>query len=171
MTSFTYLLPIVNIEAGISPRVELLNSSGNPLPFSDGASAKLATALGGSNYYLYASQWPGGSDLPFVIKVSNHSTGSLLGIAAFNVYDVPNFGAAGPGGTQVTITVEDQSNNPIQGVETWVSTDNAGTNVIAGTLITNNFGVVTFFLDPGTYYLWRQKPLFSFINPEIITVT
>ena len=170
MTSFTYLLPIINIEASISPRVELLDPSGNPLAFSDGASAKLATALGGSNYYLYTSQWPAGSALPFVIRVSNHSTGSVLGIAAFNTYDVPTFGTAGPGGTQVTITVEDQSNNPLQGVEVWVSTDSAGTNVIAGTSITNNFGIVTFFLDPGTYYIWRQKPLFSFINPETITV-
>jgi hypothetical protein len=168
--SFTYLLPIVNMEPGIEPRVELMSQAGTPLNFSDGASAKLATAVGASNYYLYSTQWPSGSNLPFVIKVSNHSSGSLLAIAAFNTYDVP-VSTGGAGGIATTITVEDQAGNPLQGVEVWVTTDNSGTNVVAGTLLTDNFGNVTFYLDPGIYYLWRQKPLYTFINPEQFTVS
>lgn len=167
--AFTYLLPIVNVDAGIEPRVELLNSSGASLAFADGASAKIATAISGSNYYLYSTYWPSGSDLPFTIKVSNHSTGSLLATGAFNSYDVP-VSLAGAGGIATTVSVTDQASVPLQGVEVWVTTDSAGTNTIAGTLLTDNFGSTTFYLDAGTYYLWRQKPLYTFINPQIMVV-
>ncbi len=168
--SFTYLLPITNITAGIDARVELLNSSGGSLAFADGASAKIATAVGGSSYFLYSTFWPSGSDLPFTIKVSNHSTGSLLATAAFNSYDVP-VSVGGAGGIETTINVEDGSGNELQGVEVWITTDSAGTNTIAGTTITDNFGNVTFYLDAGTYYVWKQKPLYSFVNPTSIVVS
>lgn len=168
--AFTYLLPIVNITAGISPRVELLNSTGASLAFADGTSAKLATAISGSNYYLYSTYWPSGSDLPFTVKVSNHSTGSLLATAAFNSYDVPT-SVGGSGAISTTINVEDASATPLQGVEVWITTDSAGTNTIAGTLTTDNFGNVTFYLDAGTYYVWKQKPLYTFTNPASITVS
>ncbi len=167
--AFTYLLPIVNITAGIEPRVELLDSTGATLLFADSASAKLATAISGSNYYLYTTQWPGAS-LPFIVKVSNHSTGSLLATAAFNSYDVP-VSVGGAGGIETTINVEDGSGNELQGVEVWITTDSAGTNTIAGTTITDNFGNVTFYLDAGTYYVWKQKPLYSFVNPTSIVVS
>ncbi len=166
--AFTYLLPITNIDAGIQPRVELLNFSGASLAFTDGASAKIATVVGGSNYYLYSMSWPSGSDLPFTIKVSNHSTGSLLATAAFNSYDVS---VGGAGGIETTINAEDGSGNELQGVEVWITTDSAGTNTIAGTAITDNFGNVTFYLDAGTYYVWKQKPLYSFVNPTSIVVS
>jgi hypothetical protein len=168
--SFTYLLPITNIDNGITPRVELLTSAGASLNFADGASAKLATAVGGSSYFLYSTHWPSGSDLPFNIKVSNHSTGSLLGTAAFNSYDVP-VSIAGAGGISTTLTIEDASSNPIQGVDVWVTTDAAGTNTIAGTVTTDSFGNVTFYLDAGTYYVWKLKPNYTFTNPAQITVS
>ena len=38
-----------------------------------------------------------------------------------------------------------------------MSTDAGGTNVIAGTLVTNSSGVVTVMLDAGTYYVWMQR--------------
>lgn len=167
--AFTYLLPITNITAGIEPRVELLDSTGASLAFSDSTSAKLATAISGSNYYLYTTQWPRES-LPFTVKVSNHSTGSLLATAAFNAYDVP-VSISGSGGIETTIYVEDGSSNPIQGVAVWVTTDSSGTNIVAGTLVTDNFGNVTFYLDAGTYYVWKQKPLYTFSNPATIVVT
>ena len=166
--AFTYLLPITYITAGISPRVELLNSSGGSLSFTDGASARIATAISGSNYYLYTTTWPS-SSLPFIVKVSNHSTGSLLGIAAFNTYDVTtsNLGA---GGIETTLNVVDGSSIPIQGVELWVTTDVGGGNTVAGSAYTDNFGNVTFYLDSGTYYVWKQKSGYSFSNPAGITV-
>ena len=59
---------------------------------------------------------------------------------------------------------------PLSNTEVWVTVDSAGTNVIASGL-TNVAGQVTFLLDPGTYYLWQQKPGYDFSNPQTITVT
>ncbi len=44
----------------------------------------------------------------------------------------------------ITVTV---SGTPVAGFDVWVSTDEAGDNVIAGVLVTNAQGVVTFDLD------------------------
>jgi hypothetical protein len=62
-------------------------------------------------------------------------------------------------------TDEDAETGPISGVYVWVSTDAAGTiKVASGTTDAN--GLVTFWLDAGTYYLWRSKAGYSFINPD-----
>jgi len=54
---------------------------------------------------------------------------------------------------------------PIADANVWVTTDVAGANVIAsGT--TNDSGVVTFYLDAGTVYVWRQKSGWNFTNPD-----
>ena len=58
---------------------------------------------------------------------------------------------------------------PIDGAEVWVSTDSAGANIIAsGT--TNALGVVTFYLDTGTYYIWSKRAGYNFTNPDEETV-
>lgn len=79
--------------------------------------------------------------------------------------------AASQGAVSYPITVNNESSNPIDGVEVWVSTDSAGTNVVAGTLSTDASGIVTFMLDAGSYYVWRQKSGYNFANPVAITVT
>lgn len=59
---------------------------------------------------------------------------------------------------------------PIDNVTVWVTSDAAGTNVLAsGT--TNIFGVVTFLLNAGTVYVWRLKNGFYFSNPDTETVS
>jgi hypothetical protein len=73
--------------------------------------------------------------------------------------------SAGSGAVTWTYDVTDGS-DPIPGVGVWVSTDLAGSNVIAGTLTTDANGRVTFFLDAGTYYFWSQKSGFNFTNPD-----
>lgn len=75
----------------------------------------------------------------------------------------------GAGATTYTVTVNDQDTNPIDGVDCWVSTDSTGTNVIARG-DTDDSGQVTFYLDTGTYYLWRQLAGYTFTNPVTITV-
>ena len=52
----------------------------------------------------------------------------------------------GGGAITDTFTVT-QSGTPVAGFDVWVSTDEAGSNVIAGTLVTNVQGLVTFNLD------------------------
>lgn len=56
------------------------------------------------------------------------------------------------------------------GVSVWVTSDSAGTNIVAGSLITNDLSQVTFFLNPGTYYFWRQKAGWNFTNPDMEVV-
>lgn len=54
---------------------------------------------------------------------------------------------------------------PIEGAEVWVTTDLAGTHMVAHGF-TNASGVVTFFLDAGTNYFWRQHGSYTFTNPD-----
>ncbi len=64
-------------------------------------------------------------------------------LAAINAF-------AGIGAIAYTVTVNDGSSNPIDGVEVWITTDVAGVDIIAGTLTTDANGQVTFMLDAGT---------------------
>lgn len=59
---------------------------------------------------------------------------------------------------------------PIDGALVWVTTDALGTNRVAQGL-TDAFGEVVFFLDPGTYYFWRAKDGFQFTNPDTEVVS
>lgn len=76
---------------------------------------------------------------------------------------------AGAGAITHTITVNDGA-NPIEGVSVWISTDSAGSNVIAGSITTSSLGQAVFYLDAGTYYAWMQKSGYNFTNPTSITV-
>ena len=78
------------------------------------------------------------------------------------------WGSGGVGAVSHTITVN-SGGSPLDGVDVWVTTDVSGSNVAArGT--TNAFGQVTFFLDTGTYYGWKQLNGYSFTNPTEFTV-
>jgi cell division septation protein DedD len=75
-------------------------------------------------------------------------------------------GAGGSGATESTYTVTNSVDGlPIADVAVWVTTDAPGTNRVASG-VTDAFGVVTFWLDSGTYYLWREKSGWTFANPD-----
>lgn len=76
---------------------------------------------------------------------------------------------AGSGGIEYTIAINDGS-NPAVAVPVWITTDSAGTNVIAGTKNTDGNGEVTFYLQAGTYYAWASDDNVNFVNPTQITV-
>ena len=78
----------------------------------------------------------------------------------------------GPGSTEVVITTVDDDNNPVDGVAVWISTDEAGTDVIAGTLYSAGNGRAKFMLDTDmVYWVWRELSGFNFSpNPEMITL-
>ena len=80
-------------------------------------------------------------------------------------------GIGGAGAKEVAIEVNDTTDRPLEGVEVWITTDFNGDHVVAGTLITDTTGIVTFTLDPGQYYLWRQHSSVNFPNPKVINVT
>lgn len=67
------------------------------------------------------------------------------------------------------VTVKDGGGLPLDGVDVWVTTDVGGTNIVArGT--TNALGIVTFMLDAGLYYFWKQLAGINFTNPQSDTV-
>jgi hypothetical protein len=78
---------------------------------------------------------------------------------------------AGTGAIEWPYTLTDSGTGlPIADVSVWVSTDAAGENVIASGS-TDAYGVVTFYLDAGTVYVWRQKAGYSFSNPDTEVVS
>lgn len=81
--------------------------------------------------------------------------------------------SAGGGAGAITWTytlTEAVGGAPIADADVWVTTDLAGTNVIASGQ-TNQYGVVTFYLDAGTVYVWRQKSGYNFSNPDTEAVS
>lgn len=54
---------------------------------------------------------------------------------------------------------------PIPDADVWVTTDVGGTVVVASGRTDQN-GQVTFYLDAGTVYVWRQKSGWDFVNPD-----
>jgi hypothetical protein len=68
-------------------------------------------------------------------------------------------GLSGPGADEVTLVFEESgSGDPIADADVWITNDQAGNNVIAGTKQTNSQGEVTFMLDDGVvYYRWMQR--------------
>jgi hypothetical protein len=78
---------------------------------------------------------------------------------------------AGAGSIAFTFTVNNSVTSlPISGANVWVSTDSAGSNVVAAGF-TNAAGQVVFYLDAGTYYAWVQEEGYSGTNPTTITVS
>ena len=59
---------------------------------------------------------------------------------------------------------------PIADADIWVSTDEAQNNIVANGR-TDAFGSVTFYLDAGTHYFWRQKSGWNFVNPDVEVVS
>lgn len=75
--------------------------------------------------------------------------------------------ASGAGSIEFTYTVyQDDDTTPIEGVAVYVTSDLAGANIVAGTKRTDSSGEVVFYLDAGTYYLWRQHGGWNFTNPD-----
>ena len=76
----------------------------------------------------------------------------------------------GAGSVTCNVYTRTGAGNPIDGVDVWITSDAAGTNVTAGTLTSDDAGLTTFYLDAGTHYLWRQLAGYMFTNPQTMTV-
>ena len=89
--------------------------------------------------------------------------GDTLETLSDQLDDVVTLGAGAITFTYTLTSSVDSS--PIASATVWVTTDQAGSNVVAsGTTDTN--GEVVFYLDAGTYYVWREKSGFNFTNPD-----
>ena len=77
----------------------------------------------------------------------------------------------GDGEFTVSLTIKDSSNNPVPDCDVVISSGSAGSTsgrITSGT--TNVSGVISFELDAGTYYVWRQRAGYSFTNPVTLVV-
>lgn len=78
----------------------------------------------------------------------------------------------GSGSEQVTITITDTDGSPVPDVEVYVTTDEAGSNVVAGVVMTGANGQTpSIYLDAGTYYRFATREGYSFTNPTEIVVS
>ena len=59
--------------------------------------------------------------------------------------------------------------SPLADADVWVTSDEAG-NILLASGHTNASGQITFYLDAGTVYIWRQKSGWNFANPDMETV-
>ena len=75
---------------------------------------------------------------------------------------------SGPGAETFVYTLT-SGGVPIADADVWVSTDTAGSHVIASGQ-TDQYGKITFYLDSGTVYVWRQKTGMNFTNPDVEAV-
>ena len=75
----------------------------------------------------------------------------------------------GAGAITWPYTLTESDNTPISDADVWVTTDEAGNNVVASGR-TDASGVVTFFLDAGIVYVWAQKTGWNFTNPDTESV-
>lgn len=122
----------------------------------------LASKIGGITVNLTAS------------NISDIASAVIAAGAGVNPSDISDIlsgvrRAYGLGSLTCTLTVEDNGNK-LDGVDVWVTSDLAGTNIVARNY-TNSLGVVTFYLDAGTYYVWKALSGYTFTNPEAITVS
>lgn len=169
---------LVNGIDGMTPEVG--EAGGQPQISTDGAAftnVGIGTLVSVGNGRYYAELAQAALVVGTIIQTRYRSAntaecpGDVVQVVGFDPV-VPLIGA-GSVSWPVIVTTNDGV-TPIEGVAVWVTTDIAGTNVIAGTLYTDALGringTVGFMLDPGGYYLWFQRSGWSFANPTAITV-
>jgi hypothetical protein len=76
-------------------------------------------------------------------------------------------GGAGSGAIEWVYTLTEAGTGaPIVEADVWVTADSAGSVLLASGR-TNGSGEVTFYLDAGAVYVWRQKAGWNFVNPDV----
>ena len=85
------------------------------------------------------------------------AVGGDTGGVSYGFMCVTTISALGAGATAYEYTVTDSdTGGPIANTYVWVTSDSAGLFVV-GSGYTDDFGVVTFYLDAGTYYFWQTE--------------
>jgi hypothetical protein len=82
--------------------------------------------------------------------------------------DINDVQTLGAGSINWEVIVNDGT-SPLDGVDVWVTTDLPGSDVVAHGS-TDALGKVTFMLDAGNYFAFKQLAGYSFTNPEAFTV-
>lgn len=122
------------------------------------------TDLGGGEYGVEVANatlagrvvmWDTGETVPRYATEMFAFTSEALDVAA--ILALVTTTSAGRGAITWTYTLTEADTTPIPDAEVWITTDEAGSEVVASGR-TNASGVVTFYLDDGsTVYVWSQK--------------
>jgi hypothetical protein len=95
-------------------------------------------------------------------------TGTVSSLAAIRARGDAAWVTGGTGSGAITFVYTLTSSvdgTPIADANVWVTQDIAGSTVLASG-VTDQNGQVTFYLDAGTVYVWRQKSGWNFDNPD-----
>ena len=130
--------------------------------FYDGSGSKLEMELGWYKYISPAAE----SVSRGIVAMSASGVGTTQQNMVWQIGDVKS----GFGAIAHTVTVE-VDGNAINGAEVWITSDEAGANLVAGTVITNADGNANFWLDADTYYVFIRASGQNFTNPTTITVS
>ena len=144
--------------------LEMIQTDTGVTVAGDGSVAKISQGAAGGNVTV------GSFTTAALAEMVTTDTGETSAVSGSVVQLSQVGGAVGSGSRLYTETVTVDS-VPVQDVDAWVTTDDEGTVVVAGTLKTDVNGQVTFALDPGTYYIWLQKDGLCFSNPTTVTVS
>jgi len=85
-------------------------------------------------------------------------------------YQVVVLAGAGTGSETFVINVQNSAGSAVRDAEVYLTSDIEGGNKVTGTVLSNSLGIVTFNVDPGTYYAWVSHPIVRFNSPQTITV-
>lgn len=157
-------LALGSSQTGLSLKAQIVDNTDSPV----GAAITTGFFEIGAGNYLWVGTIPQGQQGGVVF--STNPGGVVKAFVALNPADT-QANLIGPGAIQTIFHVQDGNGNPVAGVQVWITTDAAGNNVIAGTLSTDVFGNVTFYLSAGTQYAWVNKPQYVASNPTTIVVS
>lgn len=150
--------------AAIQAQTDLLPSQpadSTDIPTTTDIDTALATAHGAGSWQTGTAA-PSASDVAAEVDsvLSDAHGGGAWGAASSAVL----YGEAGA--LSFVYTVYDVGGvTPLAGCEVWVSSDAQGTNRSASH-VSDALGRVTFLLDAGPVYVWRQHPSRLFTNPD-----
>ena len=124
-----------------------------------GSTGDALNDAGGSAADPWATTLPG--------SYSSNTAGWLLGQRLDAKISSISGNSPGAGATEFTYTLtESGSGDPIADADIWATTNSNGSGIIASGRTDQN-GRITFYLDPGTVYIWRQKSGWNFTNPDV----
>ena len=159
---------IENLDAAVSSR----SVAGDAMALTSGERTTVSTSVWSSATRTLTSYGTLIADIWSYVTRTLTSGGGGGGATAQEVWEYATrrlTGGAGGGATANVITINDGT-NPLDGVDVWATTDSAGTNIVARAN-TDASGNVTFYLDAGTYYIWKQLAGYSFTNPQTLVVS
>lgn len=159
--------------AGLSIQYRIDNGSKVSITPSDLAAINSAYSSGGLKHVgagKYRLDSPNSCWLDTGLEVKFYGEADDC-VFYFHDYQIVPPNISGNGRIQQQLEITDGDDEPIEDVRVWISTDIGGTNIVAGPLYTDEFGLVTFFLSAATYYRWCSKTGVTFTNPQSFTVT